>query len=71
MKIKKYTIDDDIPEGAVFMESKLEQSMPERVMNTAGGGAGGMSIPVKYFYFLVLNEEKEVEPTHILLKCPH
>ena len=57
-KIKKYTIEDTIPDGAVFI-GLTDSNSTSRYYTT-----------VTYFYFLV-EEEKGVEPTHILLKCPH
>ena len=61
-KIKKYTIEDTIPDGAVFIG-------PGNLV-TDSNSTGRYYTTVTYFYFLV-EEEKGVEPTHILLKCPH
>ena len=63
-KIKKYTIDDDIPanvKAGNFLGKGVD------IYRDQSGKEVGH---VDYFYFLV-EEEEEVEPTHILLKCPH
>lgn len=54
-KIKKYTIDDDIPAGAVFMfkESEISKSV------TDNNSTGGYYPTMEYFYFLVPDEKKE------------
>lgn len=52
-KIKKYTIEEKIPDRAVFLRTQ-DNNYNEPLV----------------WYFLV-EEEEEVEPTHILLKCPH
>ena len=62
-KIKKYTIDDDIPANAKagnFLGKGVD------IYRDQSGKEVGH---VDYFYFLV-EEEKEEEPTHILAKCP-
>lgn len=62
-KIKKYTIEDTIPDGAVFIfkESEISKSV------TDNNSTGGYYPTMEYFYFLVPDEEEE--PTHLLLKC--
>lgn len=69
MKIKKYTIDEDIPKGAVFIESKLEYT--EVKAKVGDGGAGAKESKTTYFYFLVEEESGTDKKENDCLHCKY